>query len=144
MMHNGAALSLVIDCIVSGEDLCVQYENLLENTCIIDPFNLRGLVPSTPSETLEHRYPGCGGEGAPYLSSFLSESCDNLDTTSVASLIPHELQEKSHFLAMARRVEGLMTFLPSLDQAAVIRIYQSLHKKSAGNALLIHGGCLKG
>ena len=138
-MHNGAALSLVIDCIVSGEDLCVQYENLLENTCIIDPFNLRGLVPSTPSETLEHRYPGCGGEGAPYLSSFLSESCDNLDTTSVASLIPHELQEKSHFLAMARRVEGLMTFLPSPpDQAAVIRIYQSLYKKSAGNALLIH------
>ena len=88
--------------------ICVfNMKNLLENTCIIDPFNLRGLVPSTPSETLEHRYPGCGGEGAPYLSSFLSESCDNLDTTSVASLIPHELQEKSHFLAMARRLLGL-------------------------------------
>ena len=62
-MHNGAALSLVIDCIVSGEDLCVQYENLLENTCIVDPFKLRGLDPSTPSKTLEHSC-DCGGEGA--------------------------------------------------------------------------------
>ena len=114
-MHNGAALSLVIDCIVSGEDLCVQYENLLENTCIIDPFNLRGLVPSTPSETLEHRYPGCGGEGAPYLPSFLSESCDNLDTTSVASLIPHSTWVARKVTFLGNGTEGWrVDDLPSL------------------------------